>query len=65
MLLSDAQMEDLLSRLSLEEFDHYVSVIAKCEENGKNFLRKSHYQAILEMAAKDRRVLPSDGEAKG
>lgn len=62
VLLSDAQMEDLLSRLTLEEFDHYVTVIADCEEKGKSFRRKSHYQAILEMAAKDRRVLQAKSD---
>ena len=56
VMLSDAQMEDLLSRLSLDEFNRYVSAIAECEKKGKSFA-KTHYQAILEMAAKDRRTL--------
>lgn len=56
VMLSDAQIEDLLSRLSLDEFDQYVSAVAECEKKGKRF-RKTHYQVILEMAAKDRRVL--------
>ncbi len=60
VLLSEAQMTDLLERLSLEEFDHYVSVVADCEEQGKPFRRKTHYQAILEMAAKDRSILHDD-----
>ena len=61
VMISDAQMEDLLCRLSRDEFDHYVSVVAECEKKGKRF-GKSHYEAILEMAAKDRRVLPGNGE---
>ncbi len=56
VMLSDAQIEDLLSRLSLDEFDHYVSVVAECEKKGKRF-RKTHYHAILEMAARDRATL--------
>ena len=56
VLLSDEQMNDLLNKLSLEEFDHYVSVVADCELSGKPFKKKTHYQAILDMAAKDRGV---------
>lgn len=57
VLLSEAQMTDLLERLSLEEFNRYVSVVADIEENGKGIRSKTHYQAILEMAAKDRATL--------
>lgn len=56
VLLSDAQMEDLLDKLSLEEFNHYVSVVADNELAGKHYTKKTHYQAILDMAAKDRKL---------
>ena len=56
VLLSDEQMNDLLEKLSIEEFDHYVSVVADCELSGKPFKKKTHYKAILDMAAKDRGV---------
>lgn len=56
VFLSDAQMEDLLDKLSLEEFDYYVSVVAASELAGKHYKKKTHYQAILDMAAKDRRL---------
>jgi len=56
VLLSDEQMTDLLDRLSLEEFDRYVAVVADNELSGKHYTRKTHYQAILDMAAKDRRL---------
>ena len=56
VLLSDEQMSDLLDKLSVNEFDHYVSVIADNELNGKHYKKKTHYQAILDMAAKDRKV---------
>ena len=56
VLLSDEQMNDLLEKLSIEEFDHYVSVVADCELSGKPFKKKTHYQAILDMAAKDRKT---------
>lgn len=56
VLLSQEQMDDLLEKLSIEEFDHYVGVVAECILNGKPFKRKTHYQAILDMAAQDRRI---------
>lgn len=56
VFLSDEQVEDLLEKLSIEEFDHYVSVVANMELSGKRYTKKTHYQAILDMAAKDRAV---------
>ena len=56
VLLSEEQMNDLLSKLSIEEFDRYVSTVAECELSGKHYKKKSHYQAILDMANKDRRL---------
>ena len=56
VLLSDEQMDDLLDKLSIEEFDHYVGVVADCILKGKPFRKKTHYQAILDMAIADRRV---------
>lgn len=56
VFLSDEQMDDLLDKLSLEEFDYYVGVVADCELSGRPFKRKSHYQAILDMAEQDRRI---------
>jgi predicted phage replisome organizer len=56
VFLSDEQMDDLLDKLSVEEFDKYVEVIAECELNGHRYKKKTHYQAILDMAAKDRKI---------
>ena len=56
VFLSQEQMDDLLEKLSLEEFDHYVSVVADCILNGKPYKKKTHYQAILDMAIADRRI---------
>ncbi len=55
VLLSEEQIESLLSILSFDEFEHYLDVIQACEESGRHFGR-SHYRAILEMAAKDREI---------
>ena len=56
VMLSDEQVDDLLEKLSIEEFDKYVAAVAECELSGKHYKKKTHYQAILEMANKDRRV---------
>jgi predicted phage replisome organizer len=56
VMLSPEQDADLLDKLSLEEYDHYVSVVADCILNGKPFKRKTHYQAILDMAIADRKT---------
>lgn len=55
VMLSQEQMEDLLLKLSFDEFNHYVSVVADCILSGKRY-KKTHYQAILDMARKDRKV---------
>lgn len=56
VFLSQEQMDDLLEKLSIEEFDHYVSVVADCILKGKPYKKKTHYQAILDMAVADRRI---------
>ena len=56
VLLSEEQIGDLLDKMSIHEFDKYVSIVAQCELNGKHFKKKSHYQAILDMVAKDRKI---------
>jgi len=56
VLLSDEQVDYLLDFLSAEEFDHYVTVVANKELQGHHYKRKTHYQAILDMATKDRKI---------
>lgn len=56
VLLSDEQIDYLLDVLSIEEFDKYVGIVADCELNGKPYTKKTHFQAILDMAKKDRRL---------
>ena len=56
VLLSDEQFDDLCDKLSYEELNKYLTIVAECEKNGQNFKKKTHYQAILDMVAKDRRV---------
>lgn len=56
VLLSEAQMNDLLDKLTLDEFNRYVAAVAEEELKGHHYRKRSHYQAILDMAMKDRRV---------
>ena len=56
VLMSDEQFGDLCDKLSIAELDKDMGIIVDCERNGKRYKKKSHYQAILEMASKDRRV---------
>lgn len=56
VLMSDEQFGDLCNKLSLDELHHYFDVIKNCELKGKKFTNKTHYQAILDMVAKDRTV---------
>lgn len=56
VMLSQEQMDDLLDKLSYDEFNKYVGIVADCEEKGQHFKKKTHYQAILDMAKKDRRI---------
>lgn len=58
VMLSDEQFYDLLDRLSIAEFDKYVSIVAECELSGQHFTKKTHYQAILDMVRKDRKIKP-------
>ena len=56
VLMSEEQFNDLLDKLSLDELHHYFEVVKNCELKGKKFTNKTHYQAILDMVAKDRKV---------
>lgn len=56
VLLSDEQMGDLLDKLTLDEFNYYVGVVAENELKGHHYKKKTHYQAILDMVTKDRKV---------
>ena len=56
VMLSDEQFEDLCDKLSYEELNKYIGIVADCELNGKPYKKKTHYQAILDMAKHDRRI---------
>lgn len=56
VMLSGEQIDSLLDELSLEEFDKYFDIVENMELSGKHYKKKTHYQAILDMAAKDRKT---------
>lgn len=56
VMLSDEQFDLLMDNLSIEEFEKYVGIVADMELSGKHYKKKTHYQAIMDMVAKDRRT---------
>lgn len=56
VMLSDEQFDLLIDELSMEEFDKYVGIVADMELSGKHYKKKTHYQAIMDMVAKDRKT---------
>ena len=56
LLISDEQFDDLCDRMSIDELHKYIDIVVECEKSGKRFKKKSHYQAILDMVNKDRKV---------
>ena len=56
VFISEEQFDDLCEKLSLDELHHYFQIVKDCELSGKKFTKKTHYQAILDMVAKDRKV---------
>ena len=55
VLLTEEQFNDLCDKLSYDELNKYIGIVRDCENNGQHFRKKTHYQAILDMVAKDRR----------
>lgn len=56
VLMSDEQFDQLCRMLSFAEIERYFSIIVECEKIGKCFKKKTHYQAIIDMANEDRRI---------
>lgn len=56
VFMSDEQFDRLLDILSIDELEKYFAIIVDCETSGKRYKKKTHYQAILDMAMKDRKV---------
>ena len=61
VFMSDEQFDDLIDKIGLDAVDKYCEIVAECEKNGKRYTKKSHYQAILDMAARDGRIGTANG----
>jgi hypothetical protein len=56
VFMSNEQLGDLIDKIGLDAVEKYMSIVDECEKSGKRYKKKSHYQAILDMAARDRRI---------
>ena len=56
--LTDRQNDDLLRRLSTDEYDRYISALADWLIHNPDARIHSHYDTILHWADEDRRVRP-------
>ena len=56
IFMSDEQFSDLCDKLGIDELERYFEIIKDCERRGKHYKKKSHYQAVLDMAQHDRRI---------
>jgi predicted phage replisome organizer len=56
LFMSDEQFSDLCDKLTYDELNKYCDIVTECEKSGKKYKKKSHYQAILDMVNKDRRI---------
>lgn len=60
IFMSDEQFDDLIDKLSLDELHKYMGIVAECEKSGQRYTKKTHYQAILDMVKKDRKISKVD-----
>ena len=56
IFMSDEQFSDLCDKLDIDEIERYFGIIVDCERREKHYKKKSHYQAVLDMAQHDRRI---------
>ena len=56
VLMSEEQFDAICNELSAAEMEKYFKIVTDCEMAGKRYRKKTHYQAILDMVAEDRRV---------
>jgi predicted phage replisome organizer len=62
--LTESERSDLLKRITTDELDYYSDVVERCIRDGKSYTKKTHYQAILDMAMADRKKAPNKTKTK-
>lgn len=60
VMISGEQFAELCRILSLEELEHYMGVITSSERKGHHYTKRTHFEAIWDMAQKDRRTKKGD-----
>lgn len=56
VFMSDEQFQDLIDKLGGQAVDKYFGIVAEEELKGHHYKKKTHYQAMLDMAMKDRKI---------
>ncbi len=56
VFLSGEQIDYLVDTFGVEAYEKYVGIVADEELKGHHYTKKTHFQAIVEMATKDRRI---------
>ena len=64
VLMSEEQFDDLLEKLTLDEFNTYVGKLAHLIADKGYRYSRSHYQAVLEMVERDRKAGCHDKHAQ-
>ena len=57
VIINDEQLKELYEKLSLTDFEHYVGVIRDCVNKGRVYRKRTHAQAILDMAKADGKLI--------
>ena len=53
--ITKKEFDDLTGRMGKEELNRYIGIIVENEKKGHHYRKKTHYQAILDMAESDRK----------
>ena len=56
--ITEEEFMYLWRRLTYDELKKYAGIVYECEKSGKQFTKKTHAQAILDMAMQDRKAAP-------
>lgn len=63
VIINDEQLKELYDKLSLTDFEHYVGVIRDCVNKGRVYRKRTHAQAILDMARSDGKLITEQNKS--
>ena len=55
LYITKKEFDDLCGRMGKEELNRYIGIVVENEKSGHHYRKKTHYQAILDMAESDRK----------